>query len=143
MQGNFFIDTNVLIYLFDRDVNKKNIAKELLKSALHISIQVCNELTNILIKKFKVPHSDIKEALNHIETFATVHSLTLENIDLALDIKERYGYSFYDSLILSSAIRAGCDILYTEDLQHNQKVLQQLTIVNPFQKDDISISNLH
>ena len=141
MQGNGFIDTNVLIYLFDRNVEKKNIAKELLKSEPHISIQVCNKLTNILIKKFKVPHSDIKEALNRIEMFATVHSLSLENIDLALDIKERHGYSFYDSLILSSAIRAGCDILYTEDLQHNQKVLQKLTIVNPFQKDNRSISN--
>ena len=141
MQDSVFLDTNVLIYLFDRDLTKKNIAKSLLRQKPHISIQVCNELTNILLKKFDVPPTDIKEALSRIESFTTVHPLNLETLHLALDIKERYRYAFYDSLIIASAIQAGCNILYTEDLQHNQKVLQKLTILNPFQNDGIGISN--
>jgi predicted nucleic acid-binding protein len=46
-------------------------------------------------------------------------------------VKERYRFSFYDSLIIAAALEAGCNTLYSEDLQHNQKV-EWLTIINPF-----------
>jgi len=49
----------------------------------------------------------------------------------ALEIKPRYGYSFYDSLIIAAALTAGCRRVYSEDLQHGQRI-GQLTIVNPF-----------
>jgi len=42
-------------------------------------------------------------------------------------------YSFYDSLIISAALKAGCSVLYSEDMQHGQKI-HNLTIVNPFKK---------
>jgi predicted nucleic acid-binding protein len=51
---------------------------------------------------------------------------------LALNITERYGYSWYDSLIIAAALDAGCDTLYTEDLQHGQVIENRLTINNPF-----------
>ena len=52
---------------------------------------------------------------------------------LACDIRDEYNISYYDSLILSSAINLKCSILYSEDMQHNQKI-ENLTIVNPFEK---------
>jgi len=44
----------------------------------------------------------------------------------------RYQFSMYDALIVAAALIAGCTKLYTEDLQHNMKVLKHLRIVNPF-----------
>jgi predicted nucleic acid-binding protein len=51
---------------------------------------------------------------------------------MALNLAERYQYSYFDSLILASALEAGCQILYSEDLQDGQRIENQLTIVNPF-----------
>ncbi len=56
------------------------------------------------------------------------------NIDLylrSLDFLDRWQFSFYDSLIISAALQSKCKILYTEDLQHQEKI-QDLTICNPF-----------
>jgi predicted nucleic acid-binding protein len=55
----------------------------------------------------------------------------VETHDLSLELAERYGFSIYDGLIVAAAVRAGCAILYTEDLQRGQ-VIENLTIRNPF-----------
>jgi predicted nucleic acid-binding protein len=57
--------------------------------------------------------------------------LDIATHELGLDMAERYGFSIYDSLIVALAVRAGCVILYTADLQQGQ-VIDQLTIQNPF-----------
>ena len=44
---------------------------------------------------------------------------------------ERWGYSHYDSLIIAAALQADCEILYSEDLHHRQKI-RDLTIIDPF-----------
>ena len=49
----------------------------------------------------------------------------------AVSLQGRYGYSFYDSLIIAAALEVGCTRLYSEDLQHDQRI-HGLTIVNPF-----------
>jgi predicted nucleic acid-binding protein len=49
----------------------------------------------------------------------------------AVEVRTRYRYSFYDSLIIAAALEAGCTRLYSEDLQHGQRI-ERLTIVNPF-----------
>jgi len=61
-----------------------------------------------------------------------VRDLTPTIHEAALDIAERYGYSFYDSMILAAAINAGCSLVYTEDLQSGQHIKDSLLIVNPF-----------
>jgi predicted nucleic acid-binding protein len=50
----------------------------------------------------------------------------------AFRIAERYGFSFYDSLIISAALESGCNTLYSEDMQHGQLIENRLKIVNPF-----------
>ena len=84
-------------------------------------------------RKFAVPLSvqDCEKYLN-----AVLHPLcevftSVELYHRALELMERWQFSFYDSLILASALQANCKILYSEDLHHQQRI-QTLTIVNPF-----------
>jgi len=132
MRGSIFLDTNILIYIFDKDIKKKSIAKNFLKEIPTISIQVCNEISNILLKKYSFRETDVRDVLNKIVYHSIVKEINLDDINLALDLKERYRYSYYDSLIIASALNANCSILYSEDLQHNQQIFDKLKIVNPF-----------
>jgi predicted nucleic acid-binding protein len=62
----------------------------------------------------------------------TVELVTLPTVHVALDIRERYGFSWYDSLIVAAALESNCDLLYSEDMQHGQIIEGRLSIVNPF-----------
>ena len=55
-----------------------------------------------------------------------------ETIKKAIEIANKYGFSFYDSLIINAAIESGCKMLYSEDMQHGQVIEKKLTIINPF-----------
>jgi len=131
MRDKIFVDSNILIYLFGNDNIKKEISKELLKKKPNISIQVCNEVSNILMKKYKFLPQEVKNILQEILKNTTLSIIDNNTIFGALDIKDRYGFSYYDSLILSSAKDLECNILYSEDMQNNQKI-GNLTIINPF-----------
>jgi len=61
-----------------------------------------------------------------------VHAITNQVLNKALTIMERYGYSIFDSMIIASALDAGCLILYSEDMQHEQRIESKLSIINPF-----------
>ena len=110
---------------------KKNIAKKLLLNSPTISIQVCNEISNILLKKYDFSEIEVKEILQQILKNVNLYKIEQETIFKALDIKNRYHFSYYDSLIISSAIKSNCNILYSEDMQHNQQI-ENLKIINPF-----------
>ncbi len=76
---------------------------------------------------------------NHIEEFIvdcyeqySVINFTKNMFIKASKLREKHLFSYYDSLIVSSALLAKCSILYSEDMQHNLKVETTLTIVNPF-----------
>jgi len=139
MKDKYFIDTNIFVYSFDNDnVQKRDISLNLISDALTkskgiISYQVVQEFINVAIKKFKVPlHvDDCRKYLTVVlEPLCEVYS----SIDLyhrAIEIVERWQYSFYDSLIIAAALKSECSTIYTEDLQHDQKIFQ-LQIINPF-----------
>ena len=139
MKGKYFLDTNIFVYSFDENArDKQQKARELIRTALktgngHISIQVIQEFFNVATRKFEVPMPLLssKEYLDKI--FMQLEVVYPDNnfIKTGLDIAATTGYSFYDSLIISAALKAGCTILYTEDLQNGQKI-QNLTITNPF-----------
>ena len=139
MNGKYFIDTNILIYTFDNtNKNKQQKSKEIVGHALEntagiISFQVIQEFLNVSTRKFKSPLSiaDSQRYLNTVlEPLCEVFSST-ELYHQTLDIMDRWQYSFYDSLIISAAVKADCKIIYSEDLQHNQKI-KDLSILNPF-----------
>ena len=139
MSGKFFLDTNIFVYSFDETARaKKQRAQKIIKEGLktgngHISTQVIQEFFNVATRKFAVPMPLLssKEYLDKVFMQFEVVYPDAEYIKNGLDIAATTGYSFYDSLIIAAALRAGCDILYTEDLQSGQKI-QNLTIINPF-----------
>jgi predicted nucleic acid-binding protein len=132
MQDRCFLDTNVLLYLLSKDIEKKSIAKKLLKENHCISIQVLNEFSNVSLRRFKLSVDETKEIIERISQSCTVYPYNKETILSALDLKERYRYQFYDSLILATALENDCTIVYSEDMQHNHVLEDRLTIVNPF-----------
>ncbi|RNI33479.1 PIN domain-containing protein [Hanamia caeni] len=134
MNANIFFDTNVILYSYSILNNQKSlISKNLINSTQSIiSTQVLQEMCNVLIKKFNLDMTSISNALSEMELNFDVRINTTETIRNALKIHFKYLYSYYDSLIISSALENKCSVLYSEDLQHNQKIENTLTILNPF-----------
>ena len=139
MKGRYFLDTNIFVYSFDETArDKQQKAQELIKSSLktgfgYISFQVIQEFFNVATRKFEVPMPllNSKEYLDKVFMQLEVIYPDSDFMKTALDIASTTGYSFYDSLIISAALKAGCDTLYTEDLQDGQQI-RSLTISNPF-----------
>ena len=111
MQDRYFLDTNILLYLLSKDIEKKSIAKKLLKENHSISIQVLNEFSNVSLRRFKLSVDETKEIIERISQSCTVYPYNKETILSALDVKERYRYQFYDSLILATALENDCTIV--------------------------------
>lgn len=139
MRDNYFIDTNIFVYSFDFSENKKREkAKEIIRHALSsgygfISMQVVQEFYNVAMKKFKVPLEIVaaKEYLEKVFMQLNVVYPGSDFIATGLDISATTRYSFYDSLIISAALKSSCSVLLTEDMQHGQNI-QNLRIENPF-----------
>lgn len=138
MKDKAFLDTNILVYSFDaKEPRKRKRAQELISLALTmhgaISWQVIQEFLNVATTKFTKPLSaaDSQKFLEKVllplcEVYPHPAIYTE-----ALQMRERWKINFYDALIVSAALKADCEILYSEDLQHGQKI-QSVEIVNPF-----------
>ncbi len=134
MKDKVFLDTNVLIYCYavsEPVKQNKALAVSNLPNAV-ISTQVQKEFVNILRKKFNLDWSAVRSALDEVEANLIVQTNTTSSIKKACDVAERYGFSFYDSLIVAAALECSCTKLYSEDMQHGQVIEKVLTIVNPF-----------
>ena len=139
MKDKYFLDTNIFVYSFNSGEKKKQkVSLELISNALDkqigcISYQVVQEFLNVATRKFVKPLSipDCIRYLNSVFEPLCVVYPSIELYNQALEISERWQYSFYDSLIITAAINSECSTLYTEDLHHGQKI-KNLTIVNPF-----------
>ena len=131
-KSKVFFDTNILLYLLSEDHEKAACSENLISLGGVISVQVLNEFVSVASRKLKMSYLEIRDILDSIRSIVTVQAMDVETHDTGLDIAEKNRFSFYDSLIIASALEAGCDILYTEDLQHKQRIDNRLTIVNPF-----------
>ncbi len=139
MSGADFLDSNVLVYLFDpTDARRRGIAEHLVSRAHHegtaiVSFQVVQETLNVLTRKLKpaMSREDARLALQSVLAPLCRVQPSLALYTHALDLQERYKFSFYDSLIVAAALEAGCARLLSEDLQHGQRI-DGLTIKNPF-----------
>lgn len=134
MRDSVFLDTNLLVYTYSStEPTKQEKAQNIvINNKTFISTQVLQELTNIITKKFKYSY---QKATAVIEECCINNDLSINNketILLAHQIADKYGFSFYDSLIVSAALECDCSILYSEDMQHNQIISKTLKIVNPF-----------
>ena len=126
-----FFDTNILVYAF-LDIDKRAMALSLLAEGGVISVQVINEFTNVARKKRGRAWTEISAALQVIRAhFDDIALVTLETHQAALELASQHGLSFYDALIIATAIEAGCDIWFSEDMQHDRS-FGTLIIRNPF-----------
>jgi len=134
MPAKIFLDTNIIIYCYSQDEpNKQERALECVRSGMPwISTQVLNETVNTLRRKFLLEYAQIGAVVDELKQQLQVATVSINTIQRALEISERYQYSYFDSLIIASSLEVGCDILYSEDLQDGQNIDSQLTVVNPF-----------
>jgi predicted nucleic acid-binding protein len=137
-EGKMSVDTNILIYAFDVSAGKKHqvashILSDLWNSGLGVlSTQVLQEFYVNVVQKIQKP-IDQKMAKTIIRDLLK-WQVVVNNGDSildAIDISEKYGYSFWDSLIIEAALTGGVSVLLSEDLQHGQAI-SGVTISNPF-----------
>jgi predicted nucleic acid-binding protein len=136
MSVKVFIDTNIWVYakIEEKDTIKHEKALSFLNTfpnQVIVSTQVINEFYNALSKN-KVKDTKIQISIEQILPEVEVLIISIATIKKAWEIKLKYHFSIYDSLIIASALEAKCEILYTEDLQHHQLIENKLRIVNPF-----------
>lgn len=131
MPVNFF-DTNVLVYIASGDSAKADRAEAVIAAGGVISVQVLNELANVARRKMQMSWDETHAYLDMLRDLLTVHPLTVETHETGLRLAERHGLSIYDAMIAAAALRAGCDTLWSEDMQHGMVLDEGLRIVNPF-----------
>lgn len=137
MSDKIFIDTNIFVYAklaTKQDIEKQQQAKQFLKSQQNtvvISTQVLSEFASVLIKH-RIDDETIKNAIAEIAEDCIIAPVSFSTIQAALEIKSRYQFSYWDSVIIASALENNCTILATEDLQHNQLIAEKLRVKNPF-----------
>ena len=131
MPGNFF-DSNVLLYIASADAAKSDGTEKLLGNGGVISVQVLNEIANVARRKMALSWTETFAFLSLIRSLLTVEPITVEVHEDGLALAERYGLSIYDAMIAASALRAECDTLWSEDMQHGMSIAGQLIIINPF-----------
>ena len=126
-----FFDTNILVYAATSDA-KKQQAVECLGRGGVASVQVLNEFVHVARRKLRHDWPQIELALGLFrDSLEDVVPVTLDTHTGAVLLAREHGLSFYDALIVVAAIEAGCDILYSEDMQHG-RAIGGLAIVNPF-----------
>ena len=134
----WFLDTNILVYAYDRSAgNKHKIAADLVRSCWEresgsVSIQVLQEFFVNVTRKIASPldHSAARQIVADLAQWH-VHSPEVGDLLQAIDYQERYQLSFWDAAIIQSAMHLGCMQLLSEDLNHGQ-IYGDLQIVNPF-----------
>lgn len=128
-----FLDTNVLLYATLQPDQRAEAARALLARRGTISVQVLNEFANVAARKLRRPWPEISRALAAIRVLcAPPLPLTVAIHEAGIGIAERTGYQLYDALIIAAALEAGCDTLFSEDLQDGHVIGDRLTIRNPF-----------
>jgi predicted nucleic acid-binding protein len=125
MSGSrIFLDTNVLVYIYSNDeARKQSIAKAALaNNQCVISTQVLTEFGNVAFKKLHLSAEEIIRTTDKLSRICSVSVVEIPTIQSAATIKEKSRYSFYDSLMIASALECQCDYLYSEDMSDGQKI---------------------
>lgn len=135
----FFLDTNILVYSFDPDEPQKAlIAEKLVTLGLTngqgvISYQVAQEFANVALRKFAdaITLAELERYFFRVLLPLMKISSSAPLFFQALHLQGTTKLSWYDSIIVASALEGGCKVLYSEHLQHGQR-FRDLVIENPF-----------
>ncbi len=145
MRDKIFIDTNIWIYALTKPKNeieefKRVEALSLLQNIINsadivISTQIVNELHFNLFKKFGIEDRKISSIIDeNIVKISHIAPLCFLTYKKSYEIRANYNISFWDSLVISSAILNSCNIIYSEDMQDNLIIDKKLRILNPIKK---------
>jgi predicted nucleic acid-binding protein len=132
-----FVDTNIFVYAhLDNELEKYGKAKFLFENILMgkkviISVQVVNEFYSAM-SRYKYSHGEIVKFVSEISVRANIRNISFDTSKKAFYIRDKYQYSWWDSLVLASALENDCKIIYSEDMQDGQIIENTLKIVNPF-----------
>lgn len=128
------LDSNVIVYLAESDSGKRARSKTLVAEGGWISAQVMNEVAAVARRKIRLAWPAVHELLALVRSFLIVEPLTLATHEQTLFVAERYKLDVYDSAVVASALLAGCDTLWSEDIHHGLIVEGTLTIRNPYRQ---------
>lgn len=136
-----FIDSNIWLYRFlanqdpdpQEDARKRKIAVSLtnLKNIV-VSAQVINETCSVLKRKVNFSEPQISQLIEEFEQQCQIIDVTTSILKIASQLRMNYNLSFWDGLIVASALSGHANILYSEDMQDGLIVEHKLTIINPF-----------
>lgn len=130
-----FVDSNIWLYALIESADPRHIAA---KSAIKhietpiISSQVISEVCVNLLKKAGQTEVFVQELVTSFYSEYEVVSLDKAILLKASELRLEYSFSYWDSMIVASALEASCDVLYSEDMQHSLLIEDRLKIVNPF-----------
>jgi predicted nucleic acid-binding protein len=132
-----FVDTNLLIYSLEpQEAERRQVAGDLLtrlanSDTLVLSPQSLNECYRALTeRRGLLPREAARAYVVYLNRFCTA-PYDFDVTQLAWQIQDRHGFSWWDCVLLASACRADCGVFFSEDLQHGRRV-ERLTIMNPF-----------
>lgn len=141
MSAETFLDSNIFVYLVDEtDRRKSAVAEATVLGATYteggsavVSFQVVQEVLNVVTRKLATPMT-VADAQRFVDYYLYPLWTVMPSMALyrqALELQDRYRYSFYDSLIIAAALEAGCSRILSEDLHDGQEI-GGVRIVNPF-----------
>lgn len=127
------LDTNILIYLHDINGSRKRaIVSDLMMDLPMVSSQVISEYLNVCHKRLKISKESSLESLMGWLPYCNLYTTEPNTFSEALRLIKQYQFQMFDAVIVASALMSNCDILYSEDMQHNLLVNNQLRVINPF-----------
>ena len=145
MSDRVFVDTNIFIYALTEPKErsqtahlKRTMALELLtklynEQTIVVSVQIVNELHLNMVRKFEIDDTIVYETLQkNLFAIASVEALNTQTYSKAFQIRKHYNISYWDSLVVASALELDCSILYSEDMHNGLSIDERLMIVNPF-----------
>jgi predicted nucleic acid-binding protein len=95
-------------------------------------VQVLNEMANVARRKMRLSWRDTRALLSTIRSLLLITPITVASHENGLVLAKRYKFSIFDAMIVASALEAGCQVLWSEDMQNGMIIEKRLRIVNPF-----------
>lgn len=130
--ADYFLDSNVILYLLDQDARKRSIAEDLLRNGPFVSSQVLIEVGNVCRRVFKYSKEEVLRLWTDLLIDCTCIPVDGTTITEGIRLIERNKFQLFDGIIVASALQSDAKILYSEDMHHNQLIDRKLRIINPF-----------
>lgn len=134
MSDKFFVDSNIWLYAFmDTTSSKQEKAMQLIdNNDIVLSTQVVNEVCANLLRKASYTEPEIQQTIENFQARYSIFIVTTDIIRQASVLRTSYRLSYWDSVVIATAMSAKCTIVYSEDMQNGQRIDNLLTIKNPF-----------